>query len=162
MIYAEASRAQMQPSKEQRQLLGIERENERPADVLIPNYHYGHTLCVDVTIVSSFVDIHEAAKMPGYNAERAAANKVSKYGAAVEAQNMQFLPFAMESLGGLSASCTKVLEFIASSLYRIDRTSKPRAKNRLHDKLVFNWMLDLGTTLAEHARECATLYYSSQ
>ena len=66
---------------------------------------------------------------------------------------MLFRPFAMESLGGLAASCTQVLKFLGKNLADIDKTSPESAANKLHDKIVFWWMKDLGTSLASHASE---------
>ena len=128
---------------------------------IIPNFSRGRPLCVDVTIVDSFGgDLAHASQEPGYNAEQAVVEKNNRYQALVEAERMEFLPFAMESLGGLSHSCETVLKFIAKNVHRIDGVSEMAALNRLHDKLVFNWMLDLGTALAAHARATARRTYS--
>jgi hypothetical protein len=90
-------------------------------------------------------DIKEAAQTAGHNVEEAVKNKRKKYEDAVREENMTFLPFAMESLGGMSKSCEELLWFIGGQLATVDKTTPYAAMNRLHDKLIFCWMTDLGT-----------------
>jgi hypothetical protein len=165
LIRDEAARAHLQPSIETPGLLqGTDRYRERPADVFIPNFSGGQTLCLDVTIVDSFgyldkviapqkLDSGELGEpQPGYNANRAANAKREKYENIVAQHGMVFKPFAMESLGGLDVSCRPTLEYIGEKLRTVDKMSAEACTNRLHDQIVFYWMRDLGNALAYHAQ----------
>ena len=153
LLHAEAARAHLSPMKEPLHLLIGNRGNQRPADVLIPNFVSGRDLCIDVTVVSTFRDVRQGSQQQGYHAECAATTKTKKYENAVRDQRMDFVPFAMECMGGLSKSCEKVLSLIGQNLASVTNSSPHAAKNRVHDKLVFQWMRDLGTKLAYHARQ---------
>jgi hypothetical protein len=160
LIRDEAARAHLQPVLEPTGLLfGSDRDHERPADVMIPDYKGGMTLCLDVTIVDSFGHLdqviappHGEEPKPGFNAKRAADLKMKKYENIVKDHGMTFLPFAMESLGGLDQNCHQILTHIGSKLAEIDKTTKEAATNRFHDKIVFTWMRNLGISLAYHAQ----------
>ena len=151
LLHEEAARAHLQPRMEPAGLLfGSGRDHERPADVLLPNFVNGKTLCIDVTIVSSFKNLPDAASKMGFNVKDAAEKKITKYEDAVKQQQMEFLPFAMESLGGLDKGCDRILKFIGNA---INKQNAQGAANRLHDKVVFTWMRDLGTSLVDHAKK---------
>jgi hypothetical protein len=95
---------------------------------------------------------HGEEPKPGFNAKRAADLKMKKYENIVKDHGMTFLPFAMESLGGLDQNCHQILTHIGSKLAEIDKTTKEAATNRFHDKIVFTWMRNLGISLAYHAQ----------
>ena len=76
-----------------------------------------------------------------------------KYEKIVKEHNMIFVPFAMESLGGMDKDCETTLKRIGKGLADVDKMTAEAAISRLHDKVVFRWMRDLGMTLAYHAQQ---------
>ena len=149
LLRAEAQRALLNPKNEPTRLLEASgRENERPADILIPNFIHGRDTCIDVSIVSSFTDISNAAQASGYNAKRAEKLKRDKYEADVDRQHMTFSPFVMESLGGFGESCTPILQKVSRALADIDKITPSQALRRLKQRLQCRWMQLLGASLA--------------
>ena len=96
-LRAEARRAHLNPDPNEplRLLERFDRPNDRPADVLIPNFIAGRDTCIDVSIVSSFTDIANAALASGYNARRAEELKRDRYEAQGDQLHMSFVPFVI-------------------------------------------------------------------
>ena len=134
-------------------MLGGDRDHDRPADVLIPNYINGKSLCVDVTIVDSFKNLSEAATTLGVNLERAEKAKQEKYEAELENLGYAFIPFAMESLGGIGKEAKQVLDFVGRALADVEKCSAAAATRRLHNCIVYSWIRDLGIALTNHGRQ---------
>ena len=82
------------------------RDNDRPADVFIPNFLHGKDTCIDVSIVCSFTDIAKAALTAGHNITRAEEVKRDKYEAGLDRLQLAFIPFVMESMGGFGGFST--------------------------------------------------------
>ena len=153
-----AQQAHLSPKREPCGLLAeVHRGNDRPADILIPNFSAGKTLCLDVTIVSSFSEIAKASSASGYNAERAANSKRQKYEASLEQLGYVFQPFAMESIGGMESDCFSFMSFLGDRLASVTNYSPSKATNTIKKKLSFVWQRCLGASLMDHARYSSDL-----
>jgi hypothetical protein len=152
-IRLEASRAHLQPLKrEPLELLErFGRENERPADVLIPHLVNGQHLCIDVSIVNTYTHKSKGAQESGYCIKLMEETKRNKYESALEQMGLMFTPFVIDSFGGMGSGCDIVLDKIGVALADVDHLSKSRSITRFKSRIIFKWMTYLGYSLAEHA-----------
>jgi hypothetical protein len=152
-LLAECRRAKMMPSKEPKWLLEeIKGTNERPADVFLPNYRLGSGLCIDVSVVSSFTNLSDAAREVGFNAKRAEKLKKNKYERFLHERGLLFKPFVMESLGGFGEDSKEVIDRLASSVKDVDSVKESFAAKRLRARLSFIWHRNLGAALTAQFR----------
>ena len=87
-LFHAAASASLAPLREERALLpGVE---QRPADVLLPNFAGGLHCCVDVCVVSSLQAqmVNGAAEEPGHALQARYSQKWDKYGAACQDKGM--------------------------------------------------------------------------
>ena len=78
-------------------LPGIE---QRPADVLLPNFSGGKHCLIDICVVSSLQSqlVNRAAKEAGYALQHRYGQKWDKYGPACQAEGYVFKPLPIEVL----------------------------------------------------------------
>jgi len=88
--------------------------DRRPGDVRVFCYKDNKDLLIDVTVTSSFNNMSLARNHAGYNLKKRADEKMRKYEKDLDnMDNVDFMPFVIESLGGRSTHADKVLEKIA-------------------------------------------------
>ena len=92
---------------------------------------------MDVSIVSSFVDLNHASVSQGHNSMRAEKLKREKYEARLADRNLLFTPFIIESLGGMGSACDKILKRIGAKIAEIDHISRGISVSRIRSRLVF-------------------------
>ena len=143
------------PAEPLRLLEVFDRVNERPADAFIPNFINDRDTCIDVSIVSSFTDITNAARTSGFNAKRAEELKRDKYEADLDQLQLTFSPFIMESLGGFGEACDPIISKIGRALADVDKITPSQAARRLKQRLQCRWMMMLGASLAAQAAKFA-------
>ena len=117
-IYHTAVSANLAPLREERALLpGVE---QRPADVLLPNYAGGKHLAVDVCVVSSLQSqmVNRAAEELGYAAQTRYAQKWAKYGDLCQAEGIAFQPMPIEVLGGFHEASARFVKGLGQALAR--------------------------------------------
>ena len=150
LLRAQADRASLRPAhNEPKGLLAMfGRDNDRPADVFIPNFLHGKDTCIDVSIVCSFTDIAKAALTAGHNITRAEEVKRDKYEAGLDRLQLAFIPFVMESMGGFGGGCNLVLHKIGRALADVERVSPEIATHRLKQLVQCKWMQMIGSSLA--------------
>ena len=157
-LAAECQRANLMPSKEPKWLLEeVKGTRDRPADVFLPNYRLSSGLCIDVSVVSSFTNLCEAANEVGLNAKRAENLKKNKYERFCQERGLLFKPFVLESLGGFGDDSKEVIDRIAMSLKDLDSVSQSVAAKRLRARLSFIWHRNLGASLTAQFR-CSSSY----
>jgi hypothetical protein len=66
---------------------------DKPADVLFGSFYHGRDLCVDVTIVNPFTDIHKKIRDPDFFLQSAVTHKRQQY--ADVAQQGHYLQFVL-------------------------------------------------------------------
>ena len=131
--------------------------NQRPADLFFAHLLGPRPTCVDVSIVSPFQHLAQSSSTPGFNAERQAAAKKTKYMDLCHQHNMDFLPFVMESIGGFSQDCYIVLKLIGRRQAEVDGVPVSKAIGRLKQRISFVWQKWLGCNVAAQIRHSASL-----
>ncbi len=94
---------------------------DKPADVLFGSFHHGRDLCVDVTIVNPFTDIHKKIRDPDSFLQSAVTHKRQHYADRCSAAGKLFAVCAFEVSGGI------YLPEIKSVLKRIHRGISERS-----------------------------------
>lgn len=150
----EIRRAQLVVDEEPQHLMAS--DGRRP-DLLIHNFQNERPMCLDVTIVSSFKgsDFSE----PGVNVKDAEARKLAKYESDLAEKNIDFAPFAMETVGGFGEKSLKFLEALGSSCRDIAGLPAKKAIALIRNKIQFQWMRDLGIALVSLARHVDHPHY---
>jgi hypothetical protein len=152
VLFGYAKQAQFDAKLEPTGLMAeVFRDNDRPADIYIPNFANGKPLCVDVTIVSSFSDMEKASTTAGHNAARAAKAKRAKYEAHLEELGFMFVPFAMESIGGFGEDCEPFLQKLGRRWSNTSSEAVHGAIRKIKQKISFVWQRSLGYALESHA-----------
>ena len=112
-INTASASASLAPQLEQRNLIPGERS--RPGDVFIPAWKAGKPAALDITVTSPLqqATLMIAAVTPGAALSQAEERKYSRHGESCNAQGITFIPLAVETLGGWSATALKTLSRIA-------------------------------------------------
>jgi hypothetical protein len=76
----------------------------KPADVLFGSFYHGRDLCVDVTIVNPFTDIHKKLRDPDSFLQSAVTHKRQHYAARCNTAGKLFAVCAFEVSGGINLS----------------------------------------------------------
>ena len=117
-LYHTAVSASLAPLREERALLpGLE---QRPADVLLPNFAGGKNCAIDVCVVSSQQSqlVERASVEPGYALQHRYNQKWKKYGLACQMEGIVFQPLPIEVLGGFHEASVRVVSRISQSMAR--------------------------------------------
>src|ERR1700753_1526479 len=121
--------------KEPRQL-GGRGDNTRPDLQLLLN---GHQVLVDVTIRDPACKTniqHGSATQQLAAAHRGEAEKKAKYAAMAKTQQAEFIPFAVETYGGMGKSARKLIKRIASVAQdRLQATSEKEVRQQLEESV---------------------------
>ena len=101
-FFLAAQSAALAPRKEVPSL--IPASNSRPAENFLPNWSRGCPAAIDVTVISTMqlLTLAGAAASPGYALQVAEDRKMAAHFEACRAMGVDFVPVAVESLGGWS------------------------------------------------------------
>jgi hypothetical protein len=111
---------------------------DKPADVLFGSFYHGRDLCVDVTIVNPFTDIHKKIRDPDSFLQSAVTHKRQNYAARCSAAGKLFAVCAFEVSGGIYLSEMKsVLKRIHRGISERSAISYVAAETRVHQRLSF-------------------------
>jgi hypothetical protein len=111
---------------------------DKPADVLFGSFYHGRDLCVDVTIVNPFTDIHKKIRDPDSFLQSAVTHKRQHYAARCSAAGKLFAVCAFEVSGGIYLSEMKsVLKRIHRGISERSAISYVAAETRVHQRLSF-------------------------
>ena len=107
----------------------------RPADVYIPNWNRGRPAALDLTVISPLqrATLREAATAAGHALAIAKRRKLSHHLTECQRHGIDFLPLAVESLGGWEADAEKQIDEIAR--FQTIRASNPHARRHLWQRL---------------------------
>jgi hypothetical protein len=112
-----AARAGLLPSKEPPNILKpVDSSNDKPADVLIPDYQNGKACCFDIVISSPFTQVQKSSEESGYHMKAAEKRKCDLYQERCNQVNHDFSPFAMDVFGGMGVSCHALVKRLAIAL----------------------------------------------
>lgn len=114
LITGWCKKANFNPTNEQNNLFSNEMRSE---DIFIPCFEGGMPLCIDVGVISplgwNLVNGSKRRK-PGFAARKYENNKQNKYRVTCRKNNMHFLPFIVETLGGMGEEANKFMGIMAN------------------------------------------------
>ena len=140
VLYEAAASADLGPSKEERHLLPG--TIARPGDVTIRRWINGKDGAIDVTVTGplSPSNVAGAAAEAGSTLEKACQRKVRVTAEACRREGIVFLPFAMETLGGLHSGATAQVKQLASALARCKGLEEGEVTSQLFGRLSLTLM----------------------
>ena len=117
-LYASCVQACLGPSREDRAL--IPGSNNKPADLLIPNWTGGKDTAIDLTVVNPLQAtlVERAAEDPGFALSHRYNDKMNKHGDACAGVGIVFIPMPVETMGGWHDASVNQIRKIGSSLAR--------------------------------------------
>jgi hypothetical protein len=111
--------------------------NARPGDVTVSNWREGRTAAFDVTVASTFTAavVEQAALRRGYAAAQAEQHKDAKAFDACSRQGFDFVPLAVEVLGGWGTIALRVFRKLAGMLSERSGRSKSVESRYIYERL---------------------------
>ena len=152
MLFEAASNADLGPKKEERHLLPG--TIARPGDVTIRRWSNGRDAAIDVTVTSPLAasNVESAAAEAGASLDKAVQRKLRDTEEAVRQEGLVFLPFAVETLGGLHAGAVTQVKQIAAALAvaRSKGLEESEATSQLFGKVSLTLMRSNAMMLSAH------------
>ena len=93
--------------------------NDRPADILLPNWYLNKSLCIDVSVVDSLKGYYNDSYDPSSSLSDAAALKNLKYLDRCNKEGLLFLPFIVGSFGGFCKDAEDILKSLGKALANV-------------------------------------------
>ena len=140
VLFEAAASADLGPSKEERHLLPG--TIARPGDVTIRRWVNGKDGAIDVTVTGplSPSNVVGAAAEAGAALVKACQRKIRDTAEACRLEGIVFLPFALETLGGLHSGATAQVKQLAAALARCKGTEEGEATSQLFGRLSLTLM----------------------
>ena len=140
VLFEAAASAALAPSKEQPHLLPG--TAARPGDILLRRWSNGKDAAIDVTVTGPLAtsNVRGAAAQPGSSLVKAVDRKVRETAEACRQQGLVFLPFAMETLGGLHSTAVGQVKQIAAALARQTGGEEREVASHLFQRLSLELM----------------------
>ena len=140
VIFEAAAAADLGPTKEERHLLPG--NSARPGDVMIRRWANGKDAAIDATVTSPLAasNVVGAAAKAGSALEKACQRKLRDTAEACRQEGLAFLPFAVETLGGLHAGAVTQVKQIAAALARKNGQEEGVVTSQLFGRLSLNLM----------------------
>ena len=140
VLFEAASNADLGPKKEERHLLPG--TIARPGDVTIRRWSNGRDAAIDVTVTSPLAasNVESAAAEAGASLDKAVTRKLRDTEEACRQEGLVFIPFAVETLGGLHASAVAQVKQIAAALARSKGLEESEATSQLFGKVSLTLM----------------------
>lgn len=116
-IYQQAISAAKNPTKEKLHLLGQD-NSMKPADIFLPNFKNGKSLCIDIGIVTPMAPSHvnAASKDALAAAEKYSEVKTKKYAHVCEERGIFYLPAVGEVMGGWSDQANGIFQHLIKAI----------------------------------------------
>ena len=149
LLYDMASSVGLEVKKEAPHLLGDD-NGERPADLLLGNHGpYLRNVCVDVTVVSPLTKQDQCSKEAGYMLRITENLKRQRYATQCAERDLEFSPFAIETLGGLGEATKTLIKTLAAKFAEKDSIPLSMATNRLRQRIVFTVQKYVGAAIED-------------
>lgn len=144
-IFGAATTAALCPKKE----VMVTSTQSRPADILLPTWTRGQPAALDATVISSLQQATRkgASENSGHALAIAEARKRAAHAANCRDQGVQFIPIAVEVLGGWADEGRAVLRTIARYAAERSQDPPPNATRHLMGKLSIVLQKGNGTML---------------
>ena len=116
VVFSAAQSAALAPSKEMPNL--IPDSLSRPADVFLPTWSRGRPAALDVHVISPLQQqtMGDAASTPGHALQVGVQRKLASHLSACRSVGVEFIPFVMETLGGLAEDSIFILRSLGKAI----------------------------------------------
>ena len=140
VLFETAASADLGPSREEKHLLPG--TIARPGDVTIRRWANGKDVAIDVTVTGPLCpsNVADAAREPGASLSKACQRKTRETAEACRLQGLVFLPFAMETLGGLHSGAVGQVKQLAACLARCKGLQEGEVTGQIFGKLSLTLM----------------------
>ena len=140
VLFETASSADLGPSKEERHLLPG--TSARPGDVTIRRWTNGKDSAIDVTVTGPLCpsNVSGAAARAGDALEKAVKRKLRETAEDCRREGLVFLPFAVETLGGLHQGAVTQVKLLASALARCKGLEEGEVTGQIFGRLSLTLM----------------------
>ena len=148
VLFETAASADLGPSREEKHLLPG--TIARPGDVTIRRWANGKDVAIDVTVTGPLCpsNVADAAREPGASLSKACQRKTRETAEACRLQGLVFLPFAMETLGGLHSGAVGQVKQLAACLARCKGLQEGEVTGQIFGKLSLTLLLPFKDALA--------------
>jgi hypothetical protein len=135
VLFQAAQTAALAPVRERRDLFPY--DNERPADVYIPMWTQGRDAALDVTVISPLqaAEVRRAAANAGAALETAVRQKMTKSYDKCRQAGVEFIPLAVETLGGWDQDAISNIRKLGHHLARHSSTDDSSTIRHLFQRL---------------------------
>ena len=135
ILFETAASADLAPTKEEKYLLPG--TIARPGDVTIRRWVNGKDGAIDVTVISPLApsNVQCAAAKAGGALDKAHQRKVKDTAEACRLEGIVFLPFAVETLGGLHSGAVAQVRQLAAALARCKGVQEGEVTSQLFGRL---------------------------
>ena len=153
VLFEAAASADLGPTKEEKYLLPG--TAARPGDITIRRWMNGKDAAIDVTVTGPLCtsNVAEAAAKAGAALEIACKRKVRVTAAACLAEGIVFLPFALETLGGLHQGAVSQVKLLGSALARCKGMDEGEAIGQLFRRISLTLMKANSLMLSSRCQE---------
>ena len=153
VIFEAAASADLGPTREERQLLPG--TSARPGDVMIRRWASGKDAVIDVTVTGPLAasNVSAAAAEAGAALTKACQRKLRETAEACRQEGLVFLPFAMETLGGLHSGAVTQVRQIAATLARSKGLPEGEVTGQLFGRLSLTLMRGNALMLSSRCQE---------
>ena len=153
VIFEAAASADLGPTREERQLLPG--TSARPGDVMIRRWASGKDAVIDVTVTGPLAasNVSAAAAEAGAALTKACQRKLRETADACRQEGLVFLPFAMETLGGLHSGAVTQVRQIAATLARSKGLPEGEVTGQLFGRLSLTLMRGNAQMLSSRCQE---------
>ena len=140
VLYETAASADLGPTREEKHLLPG--TVARPGDITIRRWVNGKDGAIDVTVTGPLCpsNVVGAAASAGASLSKAYERKIKETAEACRLQGLVFLPFAMETLGGLHSGAAAQVKQLAAALARSKGLVEGEVTAQLFGKLSLTLM----------------------
>ena len=153
VIFEAAASADLGPTKEERHPLPG--TSARPGDVMIRRWAGEKDAAIDVTVTGPLAasNVSAAATKAGAALDKACQRKQRETADACHQEGLVFLPFAMETLGGLHAGAVTQVKHIAATLARSKGLQEGKVTGQLFGRLSLTLMRGNALMLSSGCQE---------
>ena len=153
VLFEAAASADLGPTREEKHLLPG--TVARPGDVMIRRWANGKDAAIDITVTGPLAasNVVAAAAKAGAALEKACERKLRETADACRQEGLVFLPFAMETLGGLHPGAVTQVKQIGAALARSKGLEESVATSQLFGRISLTLMRGNAVMLASRCQE---------
>ena len=151
VLFEAAASADLGPTREEKHLLPG--TVARPGDVMIRRWANGKDAAIDITVTGPLAASNVVAAASKAALEKACERKLRETADACRQEGLVFLPFAMETLGGLHPGAVTQVKQIGAALARSKGLEESVATSQLFGRISLTLMRGNAVMLASRCQE---------